>query len=242
MQTIVPELTDLSKEPKDVLDLYGPDVQQPGTFAYNCLLARRLAERGVRFIQLFLRGWDHHGSLPGSIRADGPDADQPSRGPDQGPEAARHARRHAGRLGRRVRPHGLQPGHADARTTTAATIIRAASRMWLAGGGIKRRPWSTARPTTSATTSPTDPVHVHDLNATILHCLGIDHEKLTYRFQGRDFRLTDVHGNVVERSAGVKTSRRLTQIHADQNRKAGGPAKWWDNWPNFFVFTCVYPR
>ena len=107
MQTTVPELTDLSNEPQSVLDLYGPDAKTPGTFAANCLLARRLAERGVRFVQLYHRGWDQHGNLPKQIRGQCPD-DRPAVGrAGPRPEAARAARRHAGDLGRRVRPHGL---------------------------------------------------------------------------------------------------------------------------------------
>ena len=115
MQTSVPELTDLSSEPQSVLDLYGPDVHKPGSYAANCLLARRLAERGVRFIQLYHMGWDQHGDLPDADPQPVP-RHRPALGrPDQGPEAARPARRHAGHLGRRVRPDGLLagPAHRD---------------------------------------------------------------------------------------------------------------------------------
>ena len=197
MQTSVPELTDLSKEPARTFELYGPDARKPGTFAANCLLARRLAERGVRFIQLFHRGWDQHNDLPKQIPRTGEGHRPGLRGADPGPEAARPARRHAGRLGRRIRPHGLLPGQADAPTTTAAIIIRAASRSG----------WPAAASSRASRFGETDdfcynivkdPVHVHDLHATILHCLGIDHTRLTYKFQGRDFRLTDVQGNVVK--------------------------------------------
>ena len=110
MQTSVPELTDSSSEPDHVFDLYGPDARKPGTFAANCLLARRLAERGVRFIQLFHRGWDQHTNLPKQIAGQCRDTDQASAALDHRPETARAARRHAGRLGRRVRPDRLLPG------------------------------------------------------------------------------------------------------------------------------------
>ena len=173
--------------------MYGPDARKPGTFAANCLLARRMAERGVRFVQLFHRGWDQHGGLP----ADPPAGEgrRPGLGrPHQGPQAARPAGGHAGRLGRRIRPHGLQPGHADQdqlRPRPPPPLLHDVDGRRRHQAGHQ----STARPTTTATTS-SDPVHVHDLNATILHCLGIDHKRLTYKFQGRDFRLTDVHGEV----------------------------------------------
>ena len=138
MQTRVPELTDLSNEPESTSSsCTAPTSRKPGTFAANCLLARRLAERGVRFIQLYHRGWDQHGNLPRDLALPVPRHRPAVRGADHRPEAARPARRHAGRLGRRVRPHGLLPGQADRRRTTAATITRAASRMWMAGGGIK---------------------------------------------------------------------------------------------------------
>ena len=197
MQTSVPELTDVSDEPEHIFDLYGPDVAQgPGTFAANCLLARRLAERGVRFIQLFHRGWDQHTNLPAQIAGQCRDTDQPSAGPARRPEAARPARRHARRLGRRVRPDRLLPGHADGRR------LRPRPPPALLHGLAGRRRHQgrlspTARPTTTRYNVAEDPVHVHDLHATMLHCLGIDHTRLTYRFQGRHHRLTDVHGKVV---------------------------------------------
>ena len=110
MQTSVPELTDISNEPKHILDMYGPDVHKPGTFARCCLLARRLAERDVRFVQIFHRGWDQHGNLAGDLPLQCQDVDQATYAPDHRPQAARAARRHPGDLGRRVRPHGLLPG------------------------------------------------------------------------------------------------------------------------------------
>lgn len=195
MQTSVPELIDISKEPKDVLEMYGPDVRTPGTFAYNCLLARRLAERGVRFTQVFLRGWDHHGSLPASIRGMAPAADRPSAA------LIKDLKQRGmlddtlvvwgGEFGRTVYSQGTLTKDNYGRDHHPRNFT-----MWLAGGGIKAG--QVHGETDDFSYNVTEkPVHVHDLNATILHCLGINHEKLTYRFQGRDFRLTDVHGKVV---------------------------------------------
>jgi hypothetical protein len=195
MQTSVPELTDISREPKDVLEMYGPEVTDPGTFAYNCLLARRLAERGVPFVQVFLRGWDHHGNLPSSIRQLAPAADQPSaalvldlkqRGMLDDTLVI-----WGGEFGRTVYSQGTLTADNYGRDHHPRNFT-----MWLAGGGI--RPGIVHGETDDFSYNVTEkPVHVHDLNATILHCLGIDHERLTYRFQGRDFRLTDVEGTVV---------------------------------------------
>ena len=196
MQTSVPDLMDLSKEPESVFELYGPESRKPGTYAANCLLARRLAERNVRFIQLYHRGWDQHSRSAARSRA----AVQGHRSADGSahhrPEAARPARRHAGGLGRRVRAHGLQPGQAHRRELRT----RPSSAQLLHVGGGRRHE---ARRRCIGETDDfsynvvSDPVSVYDLQATILHALGIDHKKLTYRFQGRDFRLTDVHGDVV---------------------------------------------
>ena len=128
MQSSVPELTDLSGEPQSVLDLYGPDVHKPGSYAANCLLARRLAERGVRFIQLYHMGWDQHSNLPAQIRSQCQRHRPALRRLDPRPEAARAAGRHPGHLGRRVRPHDLFAGRSSRPTTTAATTTPAASR------------------------------------------------------------------------------------------------------------------
>ena len=127
MQTAVPDAMDLSTEPDAVFELYGPEARKPGTFAANCLLARRLAERDVRFIQLYHQGWDQHGNLPNDIRTMTKSVDQASAALVVDLEAARPARGHAGHLGRRVRPHQLLAGQARRRTTTAATTTRAAS-------------------------------------------------------------------------------------------------------------------
>jgi len=189
-------LTDISKEPQHIFDLYGPDAKKPGTFAANCLLARRLAERGVRFIQLFHRGWDQHTNLPKQIVGQSRDTDQPSaalitdlkqRGLLDDTLVV-----WGGEFGRTVYCQGRLTAEDYGRDHHPRCFT-----IWLAGGGIKPgivygetddHCYNIAR----------DPVHVHDLHATILRCLGIDHEKLTYKFQGRYYRLTDVHGEVVK--------------------------------------------
>ncbi len=195
MQTSVPELTDISDEPKEILEMYGPEVTDPGTYAYNCLLARRLAERGVRFTQVFLRGWDHHGNLPKQIP-------QLSKAMDQPTAALIKDLKQRGLLddtlvvwggefGRTVYSQGTLTKDNYGRDHHPRNFA-----MWLAGGGIKAG--LVYGETDDFSYNVIDkPVHIHDLNATILHCLGINHERLTYRFQGRDFRLTDVHGKVV---------------------------------------------
>jgi hypothetical protein len=196
MQTSVPELVDLTGEPQEVLELYGPDAKKPGTFANNCLLARRMAERGVRFIQLYHRGWDQHNNLPRRIREQCRDTDQPS--------AA---------LVKDLKQRGLLDdtlviwGGEFGRTVYCQGKIEQDNygrdhhgrcySIWMAGGGVK--PGLSYGVTDDYCYNIVEnPVHIHDLNATILHCLGIDHEKLTFRFQGRDFRLTDVHGKLVQ--------------------------------------------
>ncbi|HET6423212.1 MAG TPA: DUF1501 domain-containing protein [Planctomycetaceae bacterium] len=195
MQTSVPELVDMKDEPKHVLDLYGPEVTQPGSFAYNCLLARRLAERGTRFTQVFLRGWDHHGGLPGSIRNLVKAADQPCAG------LIKDLKQRGmledtlvvwgGEFGRTVYSQGSLTKDNYGRDHHPRNFT-----MWMAGGGIK--PGLVYGQTDDFSYNITEnPVHVHDLNATLLHLLGINHERLTYRMQGRDFRLTDVHGKIV---------------------------------------------
>jgi hypothetical protein len=196
MQTSVPELTDVSKEPKHVFDLYGPNAGKPGTFAFNCLLARRLAERGVRFIQLFHRGWDQHVNLPKQLPGQCQDTDQPSAA------LVLDLKQRGllddtliiwgGEFGRTVYCQG---------TLTATDYGRdhhpRCFTVWLAGGGIK--PGISHGETDDYCYNITkDPVHVHDLHATLLHCLGIDHTRLTFKFQGRHHRLTDVHGHVVK--------------------------------------------
>jgi hypothetical protein len=196
MQTSVPELIDIRGEAPEVLNLYGPDVHKPGTFAYNCLLARRLAERGVRFIQVFIRGWDHHNNLPENIRLMAKDVDHACAGLIQDLKQRGLLDDTlvvwGGEFGRTIYSQG-----ALTKTNYGRDHHPRCFTVWMAGGGIK--PGLVYGRTDDFSYNIVDnPVHVHDLNATILHCLGIDHTKLTYRFQGRDFRLTDVHGQVVK--------------------------------------------
>ena len=194
MQASAPELTDLSQESSDTFELYGPDAAKPGTFAANWLLARRMVERGVRFVQLYHRGWDNHGALPTNIPKQCLDVDQP-----QAALIADLKQRGlldetlviwGGEFGRTV--YGQGGNQADYGRDHHGRCFS----MWLAGAGVK--PGIVYGETDDyGYNIVRDPVHIHDLNATLLHCLGIDHERLTYRFQGRDFRLTDVEGRVV---------------------------------------------
>lgn len=194
MQRSVPSLTDLSTESASTFQLYGEEARQPGTFASNCLLARRLLERGVRFVQLYHRGWDQHGNLPTNIPKQCHDVDQPQaaiitdlkqRGMLEDTLVI-----WGGEFGRTVYGQGgLQDDYGRDHHGRCFSI-------WLAGGGIK--PGVVYGETDDYGYNVVkDPVHIHDLNATILHCLGFDHLRLTFRQQGRDYRLTDVHGNVV---------------------------------------------
>ena len=196
MQTSVPELVDVSKESQTVLDSYGPDVKKPGSFANNCLLARRMAERGVRFIQLYHRGWDQHGNLPKRIREQCKDTDQPSAALVQDLKARGLLEDTlvvwGGEFGRTVYSQGKLEKDNYGRDHHGRCYS-----VWMAGGGIK--PGISYGQTDDFCYNIADnPVHTHDLNATILHCLGMNHEKLTYRFQGRDFRLTDIHGELIK--------------------------------------------
>lgn len=190
MQTSVPELMDVSKEPQHVLDLYG--VKGPdGSFAYNCLLARRLAERGVRFIQLYHRDWDHHGGLKDQIAGIAKEVDQPSAALLKDLKARDMLKDTlviwSGEFGRTPMAQGNGRDH----------HIKGFS-CWLAGGGIKGG-ITYGKTDELGYNAVEDIFPVHDLHATMLHLLGIDHERLTYRFQGRDFRLTDVSGEVVKK-------------------------------------------
>ena len=196
MQASVPELTDLSKEPQSVFELYGPDAKKPGTYAANCLLARRLAERGVRFIQLYHRDWDHHAKLPEGLPKRCLETDQASaaliRDLEQRGMLDETLVIWGGEFGRTVYCQGRLTKDDYGRDHHGRCFT-----MWMAGGGIK--PGVTLGATDDYCYNITaDPVGVHDLQATILHCLGIDHTRLTYKFQGRHFRLTDVEGNVVK--------------------------------------------
>jgi uncharacterized protein (DUF1501 family) len=196
MQTSVPELTDLSKEPAQTFELYGDDAKKPGTFAANCLLARRLAERGVRFIQLFHRDWDHHGKLPQDLPKRCKEVDQASAALIQDLEQRGMLDETlvvwGGEFGRTVYCQGRLTAEEYGRDHHPRCFT-----VWMAGGGIK--PGVALGETDDYCYNITkDPIHVHDLQATILHCLGIDHTRLTYKFQGRHFRLTDVTGEVVK--------------------------------------------
>ena len=195
MQTSIPEATDFSDEPARVFNEYGPDVKTPGSFAANCLLARRLAERGVRFIQLYHPGWDQHGGLPTGLPRQCRETDQPS-------AALIADLKRTGLLEDTLVIWGGEFG----RTNYCQGKLTPKSfgrdhhprcfSMWMAGAGVRSG-------TVYGETDPygynvtENPVHIHDLQATILHLLGIDHERLTFKYQGRQFRLTDVHGHVV---------------------------------------------
>jgi len=196
MQSSIPELTDIRDEPKSVLDLYGPDVTKPGTYASQCLLARRLVERGVRFVQLFHIGWDQHGNLPREIGNQCRNTDQPSAGLVKDLEQR-------GLLDETLIVWGGEFG----RTTYCQGGLKRDNygrdhhprcfSLWMAGGGIQGGV-SYGKTDEFSYNIESNPVEVHDLHATLLHLLGIDHRKLTFRFQGRDYRLTDVHGRVVK--------------------------------------------
>jgi hypothetical protein len=195
MQKSVPEIADISKEPDHVLDLYGPAVRQTGTFARNCLLARRLAERNVRYTMVVQMGWDHHGGISQRLPSGCRDVDQPTAG-------LITDLKQRGLLEDTLVVFGTEFGRTSFAQGTLKTNFGRDHHggnfcVFLAGGGAK------AGMTYGETDDfgyniAKDPVHIHDLNATILHLLGIDHLRLTYRSQGRDFRLTDVHGNVVK--------------------------------------------
>lgn len=195
MQTSVPELTDISDEPEHIFELYGPDSRKPGSFAANCLLARRLAERDVRFVQLFHRGWDQHTELPKGI-------EQQCRDTDQASAALVWDLKQRGLLKDTLVVWGGEFGrtvYCQGRLTPADYGRDHHPRcfsLWMAGGGV--RPGTTFGETDDFSYNITrNPLHVYDLHATMLHLLGIDHERLTYKFQGRRHRLTDVHGHVV---------------------------------------------
>ena len=196
MQSSVPEVVDVAGESKETLELYGPDVNKPGSYAANCLLARRLAERGVRFIQLYHPGWDQHGGLPGGLRNQCRETDQASAA------LVKDLKQRgmlddtlvvwAGEFGRTNYCQGQLNGNQFGRDHHPRCYS-----VWMAGGGIK--PGSSHGKTDDyGYNIAENRVHVHDLQATILHLLGIDHERLTYRHQGRRYRLTDVHGEVVK--------------------------------------------
>ncbi|HEX3726060.1 MAG TPA: DUF1501 domain-containing protein [Pirellulales bacterium] len=190
MQASVPELMDVSHEPAHILDMYGTRGGD-GSFAANCLLARRLAERGVRFIQLYHRDWDHHGDVKGNIAGTAKEV-------DRGASALVRDLKQRGLLDDTLIVYGGEFGRTPMAQGNGRDHHIKGFSMWLAGGGI-RGGISYGNTDELGYAAVEDPVHVHDLHATILHLLGIDHSRLNYRFQGRDFRLTDVAGNVVQR-------------------------------------------
>ena len=200
MQTAVPEAMSVAGEPEQVYEMYGPDSRTPGTFAANCLLARRLAERDVRFVQLYHLGWDQHGNLPDDIRI-------MARSVDQASAALVKDLKQRGLLDDTLVIWGGEFGRTAysqgqlTKTTYGRDHHPRCFTMWMAGGGTRAGSvygetddfgYNVAR----------NPVHVHDFQATMLHLLGVDHERLTYKFQGRRFRLTDVHGRVVRSLLG----------------------------------------
>ncbi len=196
MQSSVPELMNLSDEPDSVFERYGPDSRVPGTYAANCLLARRLVERDVRFVQLFHRGWDQHLDLPRDIALQARDTDQPSAALIQDLKERGLLDSTlviwGGEFGRTVYCQGKL-----SETNYGRDHHPRCFTMWLAGGGIKSG-ISYGQTDDYCYNVVEDPVHVYDLQATALHCMGIDHKRLTFKYQGRHFRLTDVHGEVVD--------------------------------------------
>jgi len=195
MQTSIPEVSDLSAESEATLESYGPDVKKPGTFAANCLLARRLAEKGVRFIQLYHQDWDHHGGLPGALPKLCKETDQPA-------AALIKDLKQRGLLDDTLVVWGGEFGRTNycqgkIQTNFGRDHHPRCFSVWMAGGGVK--PGSVYGATDEfGYNLVEDGVHIHDFHATLLHLLGIDHERLTYKFQGRRYRLTDVHGHVVK--------------------------------------------
>jgi hypothetical protein len=197
MQTSVPDLLDFSKEPQHVLDLYGPDVKRPGSYASNCLLARRLCERDVRFVQLFHMGWDHHGGLPKALRGQCNDTDQATAG------LLTDLKQRGllddtlivwgGEFGRTIYSQGAltETNYGRDHHPRCFTVL-------MAGAGVKKGQ-VVGETDDFCYNIVKDPIHVHDLNATIMHLMGVEHTRLIYRYQGRDFRLTDIHGEVVKK-------------------------------------------
>ena len=190
MQSSVPELTDLKSEPQQVLEAYGPDIHKPGTFAYSCLMARRLVERGVRFVQIFHRGWDQHLNVAGDLPNQCRDVDQPCYALIQDLKQRGLLEDTlvvwGGEFGRTIYCQGELTRENYGRDHHPRCFT-----VWMAGGGIQ--PGVVYGETDEFGYNIVEnPVHIHDMNATILHCLGIDHRRLSYKFQGLDVRLTGV--------------------------------------------------
>jgi hypothetical protein len=195
MQTSVPDITDLSKEPEDIIKLYGPDCLTPGTYAANCLLARKLSENGVRFVQLYHQGWDAHGNLPGQIKGQCADVDQAS-------AALITDLKQRGLLDETLVIWGGEFGRTNycqgklTKEDYGRDHHPRCFTVWMAGGGVK--PGVYGETDEFGYNIVKDPVHVHDFHATILHLMGMNHEQLTFKHLGRRYRLTDVAGNVVK--------------------------------------------
>ena len=196
MQASIPEVTDLSKEPDSTFKLYGEDARKPGTFASNCLLARRLAEQDVRFIQLYHPGWDQHGGLPGGISRQCKETDRASAALVKDLKARGMLEDTLVIWGGEFGRTNYCQGKFNAKNFGRDHHPRCFS-IWMAGGGTKAGS-SYGRTDEYSYNIAENGVHVHDFHATILHLLGIDHERLTYKYQGRHFRLTDVHGHIVK--------------------------------------------
>jgi hypothetical protein len=197
MQSSVPEVMDLSDEPDSVFDMYGPEARKPGTYAANCLLARRLAERNVRFIQLYHQGWDQHGNLPKDIQTMTTSVDQPS-------AALVMDLKQRGLLDDTLVVWGGEFGRTNysqgklTKDNYGRDHHPRCFTVWMAGGGVKPG-YVHGETDEFGYNVVRDGVHVHDFQATILYLLGIDHESLTFKHQGRRYRLTDVHGKVEQR-------------------------------------------
>lgn len=196
MQSSVPEVMDAADEPDHIYDLYGPDSRNPGTYAANCLLARRLIERDVKFVQLYHQGWDHHGGLPNGIR-------QQCRETDQASAALVLDLKQRGLLDDTLVVWGGEFGRTNysqgklTKDNYGRDHHPRCFSIWMAGGGVKKG-FSYGKTDDFGYNIVENPVHVHDFQATLLHLLGIDHERLTFKHQGRRYRLTDVHGHVVK--------------------------------------------
>jgi uncharacterized protein (DUF1501 family) len=196
MQTAVPEVTDIKKEPDHIIKMYGADSVVPGTYAANCLLARKLSEAGVRFVQLYHQGWDQHGNLVGEMPLQAQDVDRAS-------AALVRDLKQRGLLDETLIIWGGEFGRTNycqgklTETNYGRDHHPRCYSIWMAGGGVKGG-LTYGETDEFGYNIVKDPVHVHDLQATIMHLMGLDHEKLTYKYLGRRFRLTDVHGHVVK--------------------------------------------
>jgi uncharacterized protein (DUF1501 family) len=196
MQDSIPEIADMSDEPESVFEEYGPDAKNPGSFASNCIMARRLVEKGVQFVQLYHQGWDQHGGLPHGIKRQCKETDQPS-------AALVNDLKRRGLLEDTLVVWGGEFGRTNycqgklAPNNFGRDHHPRCYSLWMAGGGVK--PGISYGATDDYSYNIVEnKVHIHDLQATMMHLLGIDHERLTYRHQGRRYRLTDVHGEVVK--------------------------------------------